>query len=167
MRTLTVLGAREASRCECPWCHRTPPRASRAIAAVRDGRRIGLLVLAPAEPERDLCAPGASVIEQLWVSPDDVGEHVGTQLLQRACAILIAEHGRCLIAYGSPYSTDCRTLPATWLAKCGFTEHVDGVQWRIDLNRTAPWASRISDAFASVVRSVRPGRPQTASRNKL
>ena len=59
---------------------------------VRDGRTVGVLVLGAADAERDLCPAGASVIERLWVSPDDVGEHIGTQLVKRACAPVSYTH---------------------------------------------------------------------------
>ena len=46
-----------------------------------------------------------------------------------ACALLVAEGGRCLIAYGTPGRPDCAHLPAGWLERVGFKEHVGGVQW--------------------------------------
>ena len=168
MRSLVALGAGEIKTLACPWCGRTPDRGDRGFRAVRDGRTIGVLVLGAADRERDLCPPGASVIERLWVAPEDVGEHVGTQLVQRACALLVAERGRCLVAYGTAGRPDCEHLPASWLADAGFVEHVGGVQWRIELSRTLPLASRIQDAAAHAWHAVRPGRrPQPAGRMRL
>lgn len=167
MRSLLPLGPGELKTLACPWCGRTPERGDRGFKAVRDGRTIGVLVLAQADRERDLCPPGASVIERLWVAPDDVGEHIGTQLVQRACALLVAERGRCLVAYGTAHRPDCGHLPASWLAEVGFVEHVGGVQWRIELSRTLPLASTISDAAARAWHVVRPGhRPQPANRTR-
>ena len=94
MRSIVALGPAEARALVCPWCGRTPERGDRAFKVVRDGVTIGALVLASAVTERDLCPPGASVIERLWVAPADVGENVGTQLVQRACAVLVVPAGR-------------------------------------------------------------------------
>lgn len=166
MRSIVALGPGDSRALVCPWCGRTPERGDRAFATVRDGRTIGALVLASAVPERDLCPPGASVIERLWVAPEDVGENVGTQLVQRACAVLVGERARYLLAYGTPGRPDCGHLPASWLAEVGFAEHVDGVQWRIELTRTLPLASLVRDAAAQASRVLRPSRqrPQPAGR---
>ncbi|HQD60447.1 MAG TPA: hypothetical protein PLS37_04410 [Propioniciclava tarda] len=165
MRTLVTLAPSDVAALACPWCGRCPDAAQRGLAVVRDGRTVGVLVLGAADAERDLCPPGASVIERLWVNPDDVGEHIGTQLVQRACALLVAEGGRCLIAYGTPGRPDCAHLPAGWLERVGFKEHVGGVQWRIELRRTVPVAELLADAVARLGQLVRPGqRPQPAGR---
>jgi GNAT superfamily N-acetyltransferase len=156
MRSLQSLGPREATSVVCPWCGRTPTRGERGVQAVREGRTLGVLILAAGDPERDLCPPGASVIERLWVAPEDVGEHVGTQLLQRACAQLVSEGARWLVANGTTGRPDCGRLPAGWLAKAGFVEHVRGSQWRIELRRTVVWADVLGDAAASVTRIIQP-----------
>lgn len=165
MRTVLPLSAAEASRLACPWCGQARDRGVQGFKTVREGRTIGALVLAPAHPDRDLCPPGSTVIEALWVAPDDLGEHVGTQLVQRACGLLTTQRSRHLIAYGASGRPDCSHLPSNWLAHVGFVEHVDGVQWRIDLRRTLPVLSLLRDAAALPSRILRPrGEPQAAGR---
>ena len=165
MRTLAPLTPAEITGLVCPWCGRAPERGERGFKAVRNGRTIGAVVLAAALRDRDLCPPGTYVIERLWVHPDDVGEHVGTQLVQRACSLLVADRGRILVAYGTDGVPDCAHLPASWLASAGFAEHVDGVQWRIDLRRTLPLAGLARDAAAMASRLVRPrSHPEPAAR---
>jgi len=165
MRSLVPLGRRELASLPCPWCGAVPERGERGFAVVREGRPIGAVVLAPSDRDRDLCPPGASVVERLWVAPPDVGEHVGAQLVQRACALLVAERARCLVAYGTRGRPDCAHLPAGFLDAVGFREHVDGVQWRIELRSTLPFASLVRDAAGSALRLVRgSGRPLPASR---
>nr|NLI49422.1 GNAT family N-acetyltransferase [Propionibacterium sp.] len=164
MRSLVPLHRADLATLACPWCGAVPTRGDRGFAVVREGRAIGALVLAPGDRDRDLCPPGASVIERLWVAPADLGEHVGTQLVQRACALLVAERARCLVAYGTRGRPDCGHLPAAFLDAVGFSEHVDGVQWRIDLRRTLPLAP-LRDAAGAALRLVRgTGRPLPASR---
>lgn len=164
MRSLAPLDTRDLGGLACPWCGRAPERGSRGFKAVRDGRILGVIVLAPSLGERDLCPPGASVIEQLWVDPAEVGEHVGTQLVHRACALLAAERARCLVAYGTYGRPDCAHLPAAFLAATGFREHVGGVQWRIELRRTLPVLPAVADAGRAVLRWVRGERPLPAHR---
>lgn len=164
MRTLLPLTSSDVAGLACPWCGALPTRGQRGFQVVREGRPIGAVVLAPSDRDRDLCPPGASVIERLWVAPQDVGEHVGTQLVQRACALLAAERARCLIAYGTRGRPDCAHLPADFLDAVGFREHVDGVQWRIELRRTLPLAP-LRDAAGAALRLVRgSGRPLPAGR---
>jgi len=159
MRTVQSLSPRDLAAVACPWCGATPPRGERGLRALRDGHTLGVLVYGRADAERDLCAPGAWVVEQLWVDPREVGERIGTQLIQRACAELTGERARCLIAYGASGRPDCTHPPAGFLASAGFAEHVGGVQWRLDLRRTVPVWTRLRDAGAFGVRWWRT-RPQ-------
>lgn len=165
MRSIIPLGPREVAALACPWCGTAPDRGERGYLVAREGRPLGAIVLAPSDRDRDLCPPGASVIERLWVAPSDVGEHVGTQLVQRACAVLVAERARCLVAYGTRGRPDCGHLPAGFLDAAGFREHVDGVQWRIELRRTLAVPPLVRDAAGAAVRLVRgSGRPLPAGR---
>lgn len=164
MRSLAVLAAHETRELVCPWCGRRPDRGSEAVVALRDGRVIGALVLAPADRDRDLCPPDSFVIERLWVNPDDVGENIATQLVQRACADLLLRRARCLVAYGTRGRPTCSRPPADWLLHAGFAEYVGGVQWRLELRRTLPIFPALKDAAALAVRLLRPERPQPANR---
>ncbi len=165
MRSLVTVGPHDLAGLVCPWCGAVPERGDRGFLIAREGRPIGAVVLAAADRDRDLCPPGASVIERLWVAPTDVGEHVGTQLIQRACALLVGERARCLVAYGTRGRPDCAHLPAGFLDAVGFREHVGGVQWRIELRRTVAVPPLIRDAAGAAVRLVRgSGRPLPANR---
>lgn len=166
MRSLIPLETRELRELSCPWCGRTPERGVAGFKVVRDGWTLGAIVLARVEPERDLCPPSALVIERLWVIPDDVRERVGSQLVERACAHVVAQRGRCLIAYGARGRPDCGHLPVAWLERVGFAEHVGGAQWRIELKRTLPVLEAITKVTSDAFRALRPGRPQPANRVK-
>ena len=161
MRSLVSLDQAALAQLAGPWCGRAPV-APRGLAVVRDGRTLGAIAFAPADRERDLCPPASFVISALWVSPDEVREHIGTQLIQKTCAQLLLDKARCLVAYGTDGPSDCRRLPSAWLERVGFREHVGGVQWRIELSRTVPWSS-VVDAAGAALRAVRsPGTPQPA-----
>ncbi len=164
MRNLVPLEARELRELVCPWCGRTPERGTSGFKVVRDGRTLGAIVLAAAEQERDLCPPGAFVVDRLWVSPGDVREHVGSQLVQRACAQLTSQRARCLIALGTRGRPDCAHLPASWLERAGFAKHGGGAQWRIEFKRTLPVLETVARAAQDVARALHPGRPQPANR---
>ena len=164
MRSLVPLTEQDACRLICPWCGRAA-RGTGGFRVVRGGATIGAAVLAPPERGSDLCPPRSAVLSRLWVRPDDVGEHVGTQLVQRVCAELLASDLRHLVAYGTRGRPDCAHLPVGWLAVVGFADH-GGTQWRIDLRRAAPSLGFVRDAASGLLRGWRPGRDKPAPANR-
>ena len=166
MRTLIPLESRDLIELRCPWCGRTPPRGTAGYKAVRGGKTIGTAVIAPPVQGSDLCPPGSVVLTQLWVHPDDVFEHVGSQLVQRLCAHLVARDMRFLVAYGATGPVDCAHLAAGWLERAGFVEHAGGTQWRIDLRRTVPGLGLVRGAANGIIRTLGlgPDTPAPAGR---
>ncbi len=147
----------------CPVCGRTPASATLGFTVVRDKTVVGFVALAV--PDADaVYPPGTMLVEQLWVHPDDVGELIGTQLVHRAASALQARRMRRLVARGTRRTSDCGHLPGDWLDRVGFVEHVRGVEWRLDLRRTAPVTDALRAAWGSVARGVRTQRPAPASR---
>lgn len=147
----------------CPVCGAVPRWATLGFTVARDGEVVGFLALAPSDA-LGVLPRGSMVVEQLWVRPEDVGEQVGTQLVQRAAAVLHARRVRCLVATGTRGVADCRHLPGAWLERVGFVEQVRGAQWRLDLRRAVPVPDAVRAAWAGVGRLVRPVRPAPASR---
>ncbi|WP_040159238.1 GNAT family N-acetyltransferase [Nigerium massiliense] len=164
MRSLTSLEPADFRELSCPWCGSTPGDASAGFKVSRGGRTIGMIAVSPPDRGRDLCPPRSVVLTQLWVAPADLGEHVGTQLLQRLCAHLVSQRVRCLVAYGRPGRPDCGHPPAGWLEQQGFAEHIAGVQWRLDLRRTArvPEWARGARRWASGLRLAPDGGATSA-----
>lgn len=167
MRSVQQVDASEVRVVACPYCGRTPRRASGGFKVVRDKKLIGLIGYAPARDELGHAPSGSAVITVLWVNPNDVGEHVGTQLVQRVAWQLRASGVKCLIASGTRGVPTCERLPADWLESVGFNEHVSGVQWRMDLRNTLPvwsWLRDLAYAAQGQLRGWRP-RPENATRS--
>lgn len=162
MRSVQPAEPSELRTLACPRCGRTPQSATLGFKVVRDRTVIGFIAVAPSDAVGVLPV-GSMVVEQLWVHPADVGELVGTQLVQRAAGVLHARGVRCLVAKGTRGASDCRHLPGSWLERVGFAEAVRGVQWRLDLRRTIPVRDAVRAAWASLGRLVRPERPAPAS----
>lgn len=163
MRSLVALDSHDLRALACPWCGRTPRGATHGLKAVRDGEVVGVLAAAPASELGGMYPSNSVVVLQLWVRREDLGELIGTQLVQRLAATA-PPRVRCIVASGTHRAGDCRHLPSTWLESLGFVESVAGVQWRLDLRRTLriPDAARgLADA---VSRLVRPARPAAANR---
>ena len=104
------------------------------------------------------------VITQLWVRPDDVGELVGSQLVQRLAAVVLPGRVRYVVAGGTHGASDCRHLPSGFLDALGFVESVPGVQWRLDLRRTS-WVMRAARQLAAWVERLPGRRPAPAGRS--
>ena len=117
MRSVQQVDASEVRVVACPYCGRTPRRASGGFKVVRDKKLIGLIGYAPARDELGHAPSGSAVITVLWVNPNDVGEHVGTQLVQRVAWQLRASGVKCLIASGTRGVPTCERLPADWLGE--------------------------------------------------
>lgn len=165
MRSMQPMDAHELAALGCPWCGRVRQGGVLGFKVVRDKVVLGAIVLAPDRGELGVCPSGTAVVRSLWVRPEEVGEHVGTQLVERAAAHLRAGHARCLVSAGTRGTADCARPPASWLEHVGFVEHVAGVQWRLDLRRTLPLVRQVSDALDAAVRAFRPARPAPAGRN--
>lgn len=164
MRTLQPLEAHELGTLACPWCGRVATRASLGFKVTRGSDVLGAITVAPPEGEVGLCPQASLLITSLWVREGDQLEHIGTQLVQRAAAHALGRSVRCLVVGGSHGVPSCTRPPAGWLEHVGFVEHVAGVQWRLDLRRTAPitgWLRQVSDAVAQ---HLSPGRPAPANR---
>ena len=146
----------------CPRCGATPRDATLGFKVVRDREVLGFLALAPSDAVGVL-PRGSMLVEQLWVRQDDVGELIGTQLLQRAAGALHARGVRCLVARGTLGVSDCRHLPGAWLEHVGFVVQVRGVQWRLDLRRTLPVPDAVRAAWAAAGGVLRPGRATPAT----
>lgn len=164
MRSLVALESRDLATLTCPWCGRTPARASFGLKAVRDGRVVGLLAGAQASELGGFYPNGSIVITQLWVRREDLGELIGTQLVQRLAARPPGSKARSIIAHGIRGTPDCRHLPAEWLESRGFVECAAGAQWRLDLRRTLRLPETLRGLVDAGVRLVRPERPAPASR---
>lgn len=163
MRSIQPLAAAEVRATVCPWCGQTPRRATAGVAIRRDAGILGVIGYAPARDDLGHCPPGAALITTWWVHPDEVGEHVGTQLFQRMAGQLRAAGVRCVIAAGTRGVPTCNRLPASWLEHMGFIEHVVDRQWRFDLRRTVPVLDWLSDAAAVVHEQLRVWRPRPES----
>lgn len=162
MRSVQPVEPADLRRLACPWCGAVAASATLGFMVVRDGQVIGFFALAPTDA-LGVLPRGAMAVEQLWVCPDDVGELVGTQLVQRAAGVLYARGVRCIVARGTRGRPDCRHLPGGWLERVGFVEHVRGAQWRLDLRRTLPVPDAVRSAWAWVGRQTRPARPEPAT----
>lgn len=165
MRSLVAVDSNDLATLQCPWCGRPAPRSAFGFKVVRDGEVIGLATCSPADQLGGLYPVASVVITQLWVRPDDVGELVGSQLVQRAAAVVVGTRRlRYLVAGGTHGPSDCRHLPARFLAALGFTESVPGVQWRLDLRRTARVKQAMRSASALMGRLLDGRRPAPAGR---
>ncbi len=165
MRQLLGLDGHDLTGLPCPWCGRTPQPATSGLKAVRDGAVVGMVGWAAAGSLGGLYPTGSVVVTQLWVRREDLGELIGSQLVQRAAGVVSGRRGvRCLVAPGTLGVPDCHHLPADWLEARGFAESVRGSQWRLDLGG----AIRLPDALRwtaeAAVRLVRPERPAPANR---
>lgn len=163
MRSLVPLDSRDLRHLACPWCGRTPPRATLGFKAVRDGVVVGMLAAAPAS-DGGMDPVDSVVVVQMWVRRQDVGELIGTQLVHRLAAVARDRRVRCVVAPGTRGVPDCGHLPADFLAGLGFTEAVAGTRWRLDLRRTVPVAGLVRAARDAVGRFVRNPRPAPANR---
>lgn len=164
MRSLVPLDSRDLATRACPWCRRTPQGATFGLKAVRDGQVVGLLAAAAASELGGFYPNGSVVITQLWVRREDLGELIGTQLVQRLAARAVARKVRSVVAHGTRGVPDCRHLPADWLEGRGFVECVTGTQWRLDLRRTIRVPEAVRGMVDAAVRAVRPERPAPAGR---
>ena len=163
MRSLVPLDSRDLATRACPWCGRTPRGASGGFKAVREGRVVGALAFAAGADLGGMYPANSIVVLQLWVRREDLGELIGTQLVQRLAAAA-PQRTRCVIAAGTHRAGDCCRLPAAWLEGRGFVEAVVGAQWKLDLRRTVPVTGVVRGALDAVGRLVRPPRPSPAGR---
>lgn len=163
MRSLVALDSHDLRELACPWCGRTPRGASGGFKAVREGRVVGALAFAPGADLGGMYPANSIVVLQLWVRREDLGELIGTQLVQRLAAAA-PQRTRCVIAAGTHRAGDCCRLPAAWLEGRGFVEAVVGAQWKLDLRRTVPVTGVVRGALDAVGRLVRPPRPSPAGR---
>jgi hypothetical protein len=167
MRSVVQLDASQVRQTVCPWCGKQPRRAAGGFEVRRDGKLLGVIGFAPSNDEAGHTPAGSAMITVLWVHPYELGEHVGTQLLQRLAWHLRASGYRYLVSSGSGRNPTCDRPPAEWLQGRGFTEHVAGLQWRLDLRRTAPawrWLADAAAAAKSHLYQWRP-RPENATRS--
>ncbi len=167
MRSFQQLDANQVRRSVCPWCGKHPRRASAGLQVVRDRKVVGLIGFANARDEAGHSPSGSAMITVLWVSPDEVGQYIGVQLIHRLAWQLRAEGYRFLLSSGSRGVPSCASPPVQLLEKAGFTEHFAGLQWRLDLRTTEPAWKWLSDAVAAVrshLYQLRP-RPKNATRN--
>ena len=114
MRSLVELDSHDLRELACPWCGRTPRGASGGFKAVREGRVVGALAFAAGADLGGMYPANSIVVLQLWVRREDLGELIGTQLVQRLAAAA-PQRTRCVIAAGTHRAGDCRRLPAAWL----------------------------------------------------
>ncbi len=167
MRSVQPVAPGDLRSVACPDCGRTPRVATHGFAVLRDREVIGFLALA-ATDALGVLPRGSVAVEQLWVRPDDRGELVGTQLVQRAAALAHSTGARHVVAWGTRGAApDCQHLPGGWLDRVGFVEQVRGVQWRLDLRRTITVPDALRAAWSlvgKVVRTVRPMPPAPATR---
>lgn len=165
MRSVVPLTPHELRGLTCPWCGRTPGAATAGFKVLRDRTVLGAIAVAPSHGQAGLCPSSAAVVEQLWVRREDVGELIGTQLVQRAAGQAVAQGARCLVARGTRGVPDCRHLPGGWLDRVGFVEHVAGVQWRLEFRRTATILDAVRGVTDAAARLARGGRPAPANRS--
>jgi hypothetical protein len=163
MRSLVALDSHDLRALACPWCGRTPQGASGGFKAVRDGRVVGVVAFAPGSELGGMYPAQSVVVLQLWVRREDLGELIGTQLVQRLAAAAPART-RCVVAGGTHGAGDCRHLPAAWLERQGFVEAVTGAQWKLDLRRTVRVPDAVRGVADTIGRLVRPARPAAANR---
>lgn len=164
MRLLNALDSTDFATLTCPWCGRAAPRSSFGFKVVRDGAVVGLAACSPADQLGGLYPMSSVVITQLWVRSDDVSELVGSQLVHRVAAAVGSRRVRYVVSGGTHGVPDCRHLPAGFLEALGFIESVPGVQWRLDLRRTAKVARAVRSASALVGRLLEGRRPAPAGR---
>ena len=164
MRSLVALDSHDLRALACPWCGRTPQGASGGFKAVRDGRVVGVVAFAPGSELGGMYPAQSVVVLQLWVRREDLGELIGTQLVQQLAARAVARKVRSVVAHGTRGVPDCRHLPADWLEARGFVECVTGTQWRLDLRRTIRVPEAVRGMVDAAVRAVRPERPAPAGR---
>lgn len=165
MRSLVALDSTDLATLACPSCGRRAPRSEFGVKVVRDGVEIGAVTCSSSDRLGGLYPVSSVVITQLWVRPDDVGELVGSQLVQRVAALVAERRVRYLVAGGTHGVPDCRHLPSGFLTALGFTETVPGVQWRLDLRRTARVSRAVRSASAWVEQLLEGRRPAPAGRN--
>ncbi|MFP5415593.1 MAG: hypothetical protein ACLGHZ_01740 [Actinomycetes bacterium] len=164
MRSLVPLDSSDLQDLACPWCGRTPQRATLGFKAVRGAHVVGLLAAAPASELGGFHPNGSVVVVQAWVRQEDLGELIGSQLVHRLAAVLDDRHVRCIVAPGTYGVPDCRHLPGAFLDRLGFVEFVAGSQWRLDLHRTVRVPEAVRTAGELFGRLVRPGRPVRVNR---
>ncbi len=167
MRSVQRLDGHQVKLSVCPWCGCHPRRAAAGLQIVRDRKVIGLIGYANARNDAGHSPSGFAVVTVLWVDPEEVGEHVGSQLLQRLAWELRADGYRILMSPGTRGVPNCSRPPAEWLEGVGFTEHVTGLQWRLDLRRTVPAWRWLADAAAAARDHLYQWRhrPGNATRN--
>ena len=165
MRSLVALDSHDFATVVCPWCGRGAPRSSFGFKVLRDDEVVGLLACSASDELGGFYPQSSVVITQLWVSPEHVGELVGSQLVQKVAAVVAPERVRYLVSGGTHGVPDCRHLPAGFLDAVGFVESVPGVQWRLDLWRTT-WVARAARQVMGWVERLWPGRrPAPAGRS--
>ncbi|WP_342372639.1 hypothetical protein PCC79_00125 [Propioniciclava soli] len=162
MRSLVRLDSVDLRALACPWCGRTPRGALFGWKAVRDGAVVGAVACAPASQVGDVHPPGSVVIVQMWVRQPDLGELIGTQLIQRLAAAEGARRVRRIIAPGTLGTPDCAHLPGVWLEGRGFVECVRGKQWKLDLRSTVRVQDAVRGVVDAFVRATRAERPASA-----
>ncbi|MFV0452699.1 MAG: hypothetical protein ACK5LS_10755 [Propioniciclava sp.] len=165
MRRVVPLATHDLAELACPWCGRTVGVATFGLKTVRDGEVLGLLAAAHAEAIDGFYPRASVILTQLWVRPQDRGELVGTQLIQRLAARLAPGPTRCIVAHGTVSDPTCQQLPAAWLEDRGFTRSQARGQWRLDLRRTIRLPDAVHAALKSTVGVVRPERPAPAGRS--
>lgn len=166
VRTVLPLKPVDIVELTCPYCQYVSPQATSGLKIVQDDIAVAVLTVGRPTPHSDWCPAGSMLLTQLWVHPDYVKQGLGRLLVQRQAALLKAAGTRCWIAYGSATTPSCTHVPARFLAAVGFTEHVDNVQWRLDLNRTVSVVDRLKDAVAELRRWLPgQGRPAPANRS--
>ena len=164
MRSQVALDSRDLATVVCPWCGRGAPRSSFGFKVLRDDEVVGMLACSASEELGGFYPVSSVVITQLWVRPDDVGELVGSQLVQRLAAVVLPGRVRYVVAGGTHGASDCRHLPSGFLDALGFVESVPGVQWRLDLRRTS-WVMRAARQLAAWVERLPGRRPAPAGRS--
>lgn len=165
MRRVVPMDSVDLKELVCPWCGRSPGVSMFGLKTVRDGEVIGMIGAAESDALGSFYPRASAVITQLWVRQDDLGELVGTQLVQALAGRLTQRrHLRCMVAHGAQTAPSCQKLPADWLEDRGFTAAQARGQWRLDLRRTVRVPDPVRAAFDATVRVIRPERPAPANR---
>lgn len=164
MRLLDAMDSADFATLTCPSCGRGAPRSAFGFKVVVDGTVVGMAACSLADQLGGLYPVSSVVITQLWVRPEDVGGLVGSRLVHRIAAAVGIRRVRYVVASGTRGVPDCRHLPAGFLDALGFSESVPGVQWRLDLKRTARVARAVRSASALVGRLLEGRRLEPAGR---
>ena len=161
MASLSLVTAAAVHALRCPYCGRPMPldepgllaAQSRwgfcGVAAVEGGRTVGLLVLSGAE---DDAAVGAG-----WVQARYARKGLGTRLVQRAAAGLVAQQVPALTALSGRHA-GCSAFPREWLTRVGFRRVRPGL-WRMDLGQTVVTRWSLRETLGGLVDAVRPVPP--------